>query len=321
MDRDTILILTCPEDTTADEVVEILHDRGANITSVDPGDFPLSMRSTTLIHGGWDSRLETTAGERLDLADVKSVWYRRPTHFRLPEGMSPAEQNFAAAETRLGFGGVLAAMDWPLWINHPHRIARAEYKPIGLRTAAQVGLTVPPTLISNDPGEVRGFVQVHPDVVCKPFSPLSFVNDGVLVSPYTARLTEADLDDEQIAVTVCLFQEWVPKDYEVRLTAVGHEVFSVAIRAHSDAARIDWRRDFDALAYEAIDTPDHIRHGVAAYLEAMGLAYGAFDFVVRPDGQWIFLECNPNGQWGWLPDEADVAIAPAFADVLMKGPR
>lgn len=26
------------------------------------------------------------------------------------------------------------------------------------------------------------------------------------------------------------------------------------------------------------------------------------------------LECNPNGQWGWLPDAGDITTA--FADIL-----
>lgn len=31
----------------------------------------------------------------------------------------------------------------------------------------------------------------------------------------------------------------------------------------------------------------------------------------------MFIECNPNGQWGWLPDAA--AITEAFADLLQNG--
>jgi hypothetical protein len=33
--------------------------------------------------------------------------------------------------------------------------------------------------------------------------------------------------------------------------------------------------------------------------------------------RWTFLECNPNGQWGWLPDAE--AIADAFAETLLEG--
>jgi hypothetical protein len=32
------------------------------------------------------------------------------------------------------------------------------------------------------------------------------------------------------------------------------------------------------------------------------------------------LECNPNGQWAWQPEETTTAIAHAIADQLEKGP-
>ncbi len=31
------------------------------------------------------------------------------------------------------------------------------------------------------------------------------------------------------------------------------------------------------------------------------------------------LECNPNGQWGWIEDHADLPITAAVADLLTSG--
>ncbi|MFJ3039213.1 MvdC/MvdD family ATP grasp protein [Streptomyces tendae] len=52
------------------------------------------------------------------------------------------------------------------------------------------------------------------------------------------------------------------------------------------------------------------------------LVFGCFDFALTGDGSspddWWAIECNPNGQWGWLPDAP--AITGAFADILsMEG--
>jgi hypothetical protein len=41
-----------------------------------------------------------------------------------------------------------------------------------------------------------------------------------------------------------------------------------------------------------------------------------FDFAVTPDGDWVFLELNPNGQWGWIEDHTGLAITSAMADLL-----
>jgi hypothetical protein len=59
---------------------------------------------------------------------------------------------------------------------------------------------------------------------------------------------------------------------------------------------------------------------VAAGLERLhsefGLVYSASDFAITPDGEWVFLEMNPNGQWGWLEEEAGLPIGEALAEEL-----
>jgi len=41
-----------------------------------------------------------------------------------------------------------------------------------------------------------------------------------------------------------LFQQWVPKEHEVRLTVVDGRFFAACINAASGAARVDWRSDY-----------------------------------------------------------------------------
>ncbi len=91
-----------------------------------------------------------------------------------------------------------------------------------------------------------------------------------------------------------LFQQWVPKDYEVRLTMVDDQFFAARIDARTAAAKVDWRADYHALDYTAIDTPKFVRTRVTELLRRLGLRFAAMDFVVAPDGEWWFLDCNPN---------------------------
>ncbi len=97
---------------------------------------------------------------------------------------------------------------------------------------------------------------------------------------------------------------------------VGSTAFSVAVLADSAAGHADWRADYRNLRYESVPVPEQVRLGMVAYLDRFGLSFGAFDFVVDPDGAWWFLECNPNGQWLWLQDEARQPIATAVAALL-----
>lgn len=57
---------------------------------------------------------------------------------------------------------------------------------------------------------------------------------------------------------------------------------------------------------------------LGAYCAELGLAYGAFDFAIRPDGRWVFLECNPCGQYGWIEDVLSVPITETIADLLCE---
>ncbi len=52
-------------------------------------------------------------------------------------------------------------------------------------------------------------------------------------------------------------------------------------------------------------------------MNRLGLRFGALDFLVTPDGEWYFLEINPNGQWAWIEQETGLPISDAIADALL----
>jgi glutathione synthase/RimK-type ligase-like ATP-grasp enzyme len=206
------------------------------------------------------------------------------------------------------------------WVSHPSRVADAEFKPLQLQLAAECRLRVPRTLITNDAVHVREFVeQLSGPMIYKPLSAPSVRTDGELRLIYTTQVDISTLLDADIRLTAHLFQEWVSKEYDVRLTVVGDRFFAVAIHANSDRAYIDWSSDYSALKYESIETPEDVRFSIKALLKRLGLAFGAFDFTVTPEGEWVFLELNPNGQWGWIEDRTDLPITPAVADLLTSG--
>ncbi|MGH3754470.1 MAG: hypothetical protein ACRDRP_17580 [Pseudonocardiaceae bacterium] len=73
-------------------------------------------------------------------------------------------------------------------------------------------------------------------------------------------------------------------------------MFTILIRAGSDASWVDWRADYPALSYEWVDTPPEVEKGLRAYLDELGLAYAAIDFAIDADNRWVFLESNSSGQ-------------------------
>lgn len=314
----TVLVIAEADDASADMVCDILQERGRPLFRSDTADFPqrASFAAAPSETAG-TGYLETERG-LLGLSVIGSVYRRSPAQFEFAGEMSGPERRFATLEAVFGFGGVLASLPCR-WINHPSRVADAEYKPRQLAVAARCGLDVPRTLITNDAAVARSFIaDLGGEAIYKPLSPGVVVEAGELRMLNANLVTIDDIDHHAVGLTANLFQQWIPKKYDVRLTAAGGRCFSVAVHTADPTAQIDWRNNYDALVYEWIDTPESIEHGVAGYLDALGLAYGAFDFSVADDGWW-FLECNPNGQWGWLEEEAGVPIAAAIAGALVGG--
>jgi ATP-grasp ribosomal peptide maturase len=316
-----VLIIAAADDWPTDRVVVELEKRGAEVFRMDTADFPLRLALSGRIgqQDTWTGDLATDH-RTVELSRVGAVYYRAPGAFRFPEGMSGPEERFAAAQARAGLGGVLSAMPCR-WVNHPTSMARAEYKPVQLSAARRVGLTIPETLITNRPEDVLAFaIDTGRPLVCKPVASPVLIEDGQLKSVYTRRLTAEDLRDlDGISTTAHLFQTWVPKAYEVRLTVVGTRMCAAAIHAGSDAAHEDWRSDYASLTYETAVVPRPVYRAMLRLMDVLKLRYGAADFIVDDEGRWTFLEVNPCGQWDWIQAATGLPIVEAIADELLGG--
>lgn len=308
-----VLILTARFDPTADLVVEQLTARGVSVFRCDSADFPERLSLRAELAGEWSGRLRLPR-RTVDLQEIHSAYYRRPSGFQFSDSMAAHDRSWAGLQARLGLGGILAAL--PQWLNHPSRIGLAEYKPVQLTEAANLGLTVPRTLITNEPAAARDFANEVGQLVYKPLATEGAGSDNDPMVIYTTDVSADQLDDPAIAGTAHMFQQRIEKEHEVRLTVVDDEFFATRITTHSPKAATDWRSDTEALEYTTIETPPEVRRAVTALLHRFQLRFGALDFAVTPAGEWVFFELNPNGQWGWIQLSTGAPIAAAIARAL-----
>lgn len=314
----SVLVLAPELDLTADRVVMALAERGASVARMDTAWFPQRAAiDVELEDGRWVGTL-TTEGRTIDLEGLRAVWYRSPSAFVFPDGLSATERNWAMNESKLGLGGVLSAL--PVrWVNHPARNADAAYKPVQLSVAARCGLTVADTLVTNRADAVRRFAATG-TTVSKAFGAPSIREDRRRKVAFTRCLDATDLADLRgVEVAAHQFQRWVPKACEARVVVVGDQVFAAAIHADSAESRVDWRADYAALRYEPVDPPPDVATGIRELMSTFRLRYGALDFVISPEGTWTFLEINPGGQYGWIEDAIAAPITAALADLLAGG--
>ncbi len=253
-----------------------------------------------------DQRPAAGGHHRVDLDDIRSIWYRDPTAFDFPANLSAPERRFAFREARLGLAGVLASLD-TLWVNHPNRASDAIYKPLQLTTAARSGLAVPRTLVTNDAAAVRRFhAESRPELICKVLGANAITEDGTIKVTYTHKLDDGDLDN--VNSTAHQFQDWVDKHHEVRVVVVGDRIFPVGIHAGSAASRIDWRTDYAALRYELVEAPLVVADGIAPGTEGWTSANTADDLDLIYSNKALFV----------LPDGLSSTSMPALMTRMLE---
>ncbi|GAA0345453.1 ATP-grasp ribosomal peptide maturase [Streptomyces blastmyceticus] len=317
IDAGPVAVVTEVDDVTADMVITELNKRGVPVVRFDPSDIgdhlSLSARFGASPAASPAGHLRTPS-RKTALEGVRSVYWRRPTWPDFAH-LDDADARFATAQVRHGLGGTLYALPKCRYVNHPLSNYAAEHKPMQLAVAERLGLTVPPTLISNDPADVRAFIAEHQHVIYKALRWTPYRrSDGVGLTTWTEPVTADEVDDS-VTVVPHLFQARVDKVADLRVVVVGPKVFAIRI----DSGLLDWRADYSALTYRAMDLPTGMEKALTAHLEHFGLASGSFDLCITRDGDLHWLELNPNGQWGWLESATGLPIAAAFADLLEQG--
>lgn len=118
-----------------------------------------------------------------------------------------------------------------------------------------------------------------------------------------------------ISLTPIYLQEYIPKQFEVRVTIVGRKMYPIRIDTEN---KVDWRADYQNHRYTQITCPDDIIVKCYKLMDDFNLVFGAFDFIVTPELKWIFLEINPNGQWLWLEQSLKLDISQKIVEYLIS---
>lgn len=306
----TCLLVTDRFEATADLLVAELRRRNVPCVRWNLDQYPVNCALAYRACNGDFGGKVTTESRSLDFDDVGSIWCRsfRPTGF--PDDLGAADRKFAETESRRALDALMTIANC-VWINHPLNQVRANSKPAQLFVARKVGLDIPSTLISNDPKEIRSFLaKLAGPAIFKSLSQSIELPPGQ--SLFTGLLTEKELANlDRIRLTPGIFQEFVEKAYEVRTTVVGPRIFSARIDSQANAAtRVDWRhRPFDI--DKPVQLPPEVEKKIHALMQALGLVYGAIDFIVTPEGRHVFLEINPAGQYMWVESSTGLQIGRA----------
>jgi MvdD family ATP-grasp ribosomal peptide maturase len=319
----TVLIITRSEDNQCvDSVMTAIERQGGRAFRFDTDKYPTEVRLIAeYLESSEKLRLISSDGE-LDLHEVTSIWHRRlEIGGRIPRNVETQLRMASIGESNRTLKGMLESLK-AFRLDPEPVIRRAEHKQLQLQVARELGMDTPRTLITNDADAVREFAEAcEGGIVAKMLSSFAVYEEGLEKVVFTNPVSRSDLEDlNGLSLCPMTFQEQLPKALELRTTVVGDRVFTASIDSQASAqAQYDWRKDGVALLknWQRFDLPSHVEQQLLRLMDYFALNYGAVDFILTPEGRYVFLEINPVGEFFWLEDYPGLPISSAIADVLL----
>jgi hypothetical protein len=326
-----LLLLAPSKDAHAQAIASALHRRGVPPEQIFQLDTTLAMEELLLqvdISGQgclWRIQRRTEPSKIIDSAKVKRVYLRR---YGLEEQSRkltyPDSAMLDQAEVSAGLRKLIHSLPRALFpLDHPAAIESANNKLLQLMVARKIGFRVPETLFSNNPAVLSSFARRHRVVAVKPLSH-GAINQQE--EPGKQKLIwckavpgEALAGMVEARAHVQLYlQGSIAKVRDLRILVLPQRIFAVEIDTSSlPELNPDWRALTMTLPHRLIEVEPPFEKQMRAFLASMGLVTGSFDFAVTAEGERIFFECNPSGQWLWLETMTGAPIADAVAAALM----
>jgi len=319
------LIPTEPDDTHAILAKIALENMDHHVRFVFTADQPTRQKNSVFID---NTSYQWKSADKYDSVldnDYDVVWWRRARKPYLPKLCThPDDYKFVVRENALFYESLtnnMAPNAW--WVNSKIAATRANSKLLQLKIANDCGLSIPVTLCSNDPQDIRYFLLKHESsgVIYKPLcSNFWFEDDQVKIS-YTSKISFLELPTNKLLQqTPGIYQTEIKKKYELRVTCFGDYLVAAKLNSQEHAhGKIDWRAiPVGEMSVEPYILPAHIQEKIRQFMRQMGLVFGSLDFVVSTDNEYIFLEINEQGQFLWIEDyNPEIKMLDIFVNFLV----
>ena len=245
---------------------------------------------------------------RVTSEDIYSIYYRKPM---LPD-LSIYDPQYHLMIQRDIIAVINGIVDCFLGkvLTKPSILRKTENKIYQLMYASRNGFNIPQSYIGNSSSACTKYKKYKS--IIKP------ITTGKTYGKNGWELYQTNLFkeiDEDIRFTPVYLQDYISKQFEVRITIIGRKLYPVRIDTEN---QVDWRADYQNHRYTLITCPDDIITKCYKLMEDFNLGFGAFDFIVTPENEWIFLEVNPNGQWLWLEQSLKLDISKKIVEYLIS---
>ncbi|MDR2206930.1 MAG: grasp-with-spasm system ATP-grasp peptide maturase [Flavobacteriaceae bacterium] len=296
-----ILILSTPNDDDTNLVMEhlsILHEKCIRINDLDLFTGKTKMHLELRPQPKWF--VENIFLEKVDLSEVKCVWYRKFGFFEKYKEKLENEKNirmldYLKSEHTATLDVIFDFFKNKKWLNHYSNVKKIS-KIGNLIEAQNTGLKIPKTYITNSFDDLNQ----EQSYITKSIKDGAVVNIDEKIFPfYTSEVnTKAFTHYENFFPS--LFQEKINKEYELRIFHLNGKNYSMAIFSQNDKqTQLDFRQYNykNPNRFIPYTLPKDIDRKISVLMKNLGLNTGSLDMIKATDGEYYFLEINPSGQF------------------------
>lgn len=312
------LVFTNKTDLTSDFIIREMRRRSLRVLRINTEEIFL----WNVIQDGDSGTILRLDRNIIELGKVRAAYFRRPLPPEISsKGLPSSTLQYLREEWSYMLRSIYLELD-KKWFSHPNAIILAEDKPKQLRLAKEIGFNIPHTVITNDLQSIKKLFLTGP-VIAKPLKQALLEdseNERVIFTSTIESLS--DVDENALRAAPVIFQRKILKKYDIRVTVVEDDVFSVSIQSQEfENTKTDWRHgSVIELQHDIFELPAEIKEHCKEIVRKLGLRFGAIDLVLDEAKKFWFLECNPNGQWAWIENRTGLPIAAAIVDSMERFP-
>ena len=275
-----ILILGNASDDDSAYLKDKLERTGAIVEYWDSQMFPRHLQLTwySQTHGGY---LRLPTGKTIHLNDIHSVFWSTLLPIDVPSLPDSHQYRIAVTDSISILRSLIRGCS-ARWVNSWEAHQFYQEKPLQLSAIKELGVTIPKTLISNNPEHIRAFASAVPQLIFKP------VFGGAPTRLLEFPQLERERLDQVLRLSPVTLQEYVPGT-NIRCYVIGQQVYAAEIIS----SYLDFREDKQARFIPAI-LPKSIHIACLKIAQALFLEWTAIDWRLSPQGEFIFLNADPS---------------------------
>lgn len=190
---------------------------------------------------------------------------------------------------------------------------------IQLSIATKFGLCIPDSNFVNRKSDLNKLIVESETITKSSNSVLDFIYNDNFYLTYTEKVNLLDLQKIPETFMLSYCQEHIRKICDIRVFYFYKKCYSMAIMSQDNSlTSIDFRKyDYinpnKSVPYKL---PLEIEKKINILMDSLTLISGSLDFILDKNGNYIFLEINPIGQFGMVDFPCNYGLHKMIAEYL-----